>query len=48
MLGVAVDVTGADGKRLEWMFNNIEKFGFSWEVVPSATELSLLNQEEED
>jgi LAS superfamily LD-carboxypeptidase LdcB len=34
MLGVAIDVTGANGKRLEWMFNNIEKFGFSWEVVP--------------
>jgi LAS superfamily LD-carboxypeptidase LdcB len=34
MLGVAVDVAGSNGKRLEWMFNNIEKFGFSWEVVP--------------
>jgi LAS superfamily LD-carboxypeptidase LdcB len=35
MLGIAVDVAGANGKILEWMFNNIAKFGFSWEVVPA-------------
>jgi LAS superfamily LD-carboxypeptidase LdcB len=34
MLGIAVDVAGANGERLEWMFNNIAKFGWSWEVVP--------------
>jgi LAS superfamily LD-carboxypeptidase LdcB len=34
MLGVAVDVASSNGKRLEWMFNNIAKFGWSWEVVP--------------
>jgi LAS superfamily LD-carboxypeptidase LdcB len=34
MLGIAVDVPGANGARLEWMFNNIAKFGWSWEVLP--------------
>jgi hypothetical protein len=34
MLGIAVDVAGANGARLEWMFNNIAKFGWSWEVLP--------------
>jgi hypothetical protein len=31
---IAVDVAGANGARLEWMFNNIAKFGWSWEVLP--------------
>ena len=34
MLGVAVDVASSNGKRLDWMFNNVAKFGWSWEVVP--------------
>lgn len=34
MLGIAVDVASANGKRLEWLFNNAGRFGFSWEVVP--------------
>ena len=32
MLGIAVDVAGASGKRLEWMKANIRQFGFSWEL----------------
>lgn len=34
MLGIAVDVANANGERLIWMHENLEKFGFSWEVVP--------------
>lgn len=34
MLGIAVDVANANGKTLEWMFNNIARFGWSWEVLP--------------
>ena len=34
MLGIAVDVANANGKRLEWMVANADRFGFSWEVVP--------------
>lgn len=33
--GLAVDVhTAAEPKRLQWLVNNVRKFGFSWEVVP--------------
>jgi len=32
--GLAVDVHTASGPRLEWMIENVRKFGFSWEVVP--------------
>lgn len=34
MMGIAVDVKGASGERLKWMEENIEKFGWSWEVLP--------------
>ena len=30
--GLAVDVWSANGARLDWMLQNCEKFGFSWEV----------------
>jgi len=34
-LGIAVDVhTAAEPKRLQWLVDNVRKFGFSWEVVP--------------
>ena len=32
MLGLAVDVANANGKILEWLLNNEDKFGFSHEV----------------
>lgn len=32
--GLAVDVHTASGPRLEWLIDNVRKFGFSWEVVP--------------
>lgn len=33
--GLAVDVhTAGEPKRLQWLVNNVRKFGFSWEVVP--------------
>jgi hypothetical protein len=33
--GLAVDVhTAAEPKRLQWLVENVRKFGFSWEVVP--------------
>ncbi len=33
--GLAVDVhTAAEPKRLQWLVDNVLKFGFSWEVVP--------------
>lgn len=33
--GLAVDVhTAAEPKRLNWLIDNVRKFGFSWEVVP--------------
>jgi hypothetical protein len=33
--GLAVDVhTAAEPKRLNWLIENVRKFGFSWEVVP--------------
>ena len=33
--GLAVDVhTAAEEKRLNWLIDNVRKFGFSWEVVP--------------
>jgi murein L,D-transpeptidase YcbB/YkuD len=33
--GLAVDVhTAAEPKRLDWLIDNVRKFGFSWEVVP--------------
>ena len=35
MLGIAVDVANANGATLTWMFNNIAKFGWSWEVLPA-------------
>jgi hypothetical protein len=35
-LGLAVDVANAsDKKRINWLIANVEKFGWSWEVVPS-------------
>ena len=34
MMGIAVDVKSASGERLNWMEENIEKFGWSWEVLP--------------
>ena len=35
-LGIAVDVHSAgEPKRLNWLIANVEKFGWSWEVVPS-------------
>lgn len=34
-LGIAVDVhTAGEPKRLQWLVDNVRKFGFSWEVVP--------------
>lgn len=34
-LGIAIDVhTAAEPKRLQWLVNNVRRFGFSWEVVP--------------
>ena len=30
--GLAVDVWSANGKRLDWMLQNCDKYGFSWEV----------------
>lgn len=32
--GLAVDVHTASGPRLDWLIDNVRKFGFSWEVVP--------------
>lgn len=33
--GIAVDVhTAAEPKRLNWLVENVARFGFSWEVVP--------------
>lgn len=33
--GLAVDVhTAGEPKRLQWLVDNVRKFGFSWEVVP--------------
>jgi len=33
--GLAVDVhTAAEPNRLNWLIDNVRKFGFSWEVVP--------------
>ena len=35
-LGLAVDVANAsEKKRINWLIANVEKFGWSWEVVPS-------------
>ena len=35
-LGLAVDVhTVSEPKRINWLIANVEKFGWSWEVVPS-------------
>jgi hypothetical protein len=35
-LGLAVDVHSAsEPKRINWLIANVEKFGWSWEVVPS-------------
>jgi hypothetical protein len=35
-LGLAVDIANAsDKKRINWLIANVEKFGWSWEVVPS-------------
>lgn len=34
MLGLAVDVANANGKILNWLVANEQKFGFSHEVVP--------------
>ena len=35
-LGLAVDVHSAsEKKRINWLIANVEKFGWSWEVVPS-------------
>ncbi len=34
-LAIAVDVhTAAEPKRLQWLVDNVRRFGFSWEVVP--------------
>lgn len=33
-LGLAVDIANANGKILKWMQENIQAFGWSWEVVP--------------
>ena len=30
--GLAVDVSGANNGRLDWMLQNCSKYGFSWEV----------------
>jgi len=30
--GLAVDIWSANGQRLDWMLQNIAKFGWSWEV----------------
>jgi len=32
MLGLAVDVANANGKILQWLLDNEDKFGFSHEV----------------
>ena len=35
-LGLAIDIHSAsEKKRLNWLIENVVKFGFSWEVVPS-------------
>jgi len=35
-LGLAIDVHSAsEKKRINWLIANVEKFGWSWEVVPS-------------
>jgi hypothetical protein len=35
-LGIAVDVHSAsEPRRIKWLIDNVEKFGWSWEVVPS-------------
>jgi hypothetical protein len=35
-LGLAVDIANAsEKKRMNWLIANVEKFGWSWEVVPS-------------
>ena len=35
-LGLAVDIANAsEKKRINWLIANVEKFGWSWEVVPS-------------
>lgn len=34
--GLAVDVSGASGKRLQWLLKHADKFGFSWEVKNGA------------
>jgi hypothetical protein len=35
-LGIAVDIANAsEKKRINWLIANVEKFGWSWEVVPS-------------
>lgn len=31
-LGLAVDISEANGDRLKWMLQNCDDFGFSWEV----------------
>jgi LAS superfamily LD-carboxypeptidase LdcB len=30
--GLAVDVWGANNGRLDWMLQNCDKYGFSWEI----------------
>jgi hypothetical protein len=33
--GLAIDIhTASEPKRLNWLIDNVRKFGFSWEVVP--------------
>lgn len=31
-LGLAVDIWGASGERLNWLLNNCARFGWSWEL----------------
>lgn len=31
-LGIAVDIADANGKRLDWMLEHVQSFGWSWEL----------------
>ena len=41
-LGIAVDVANANGKILQWMLDNIQHFGFSWEMQEEPWHIRLV------
>ena len=41
-LGIAIDVANANGKILQWMKENIEAFGFSWELQEEPWHIRLV------